>query len=614
MIGKILGNRYELLEQLGGGGMAVVYKAMDTFLNRMVTVKILRSEYASDEAFVARFRKEAQAVARLSHPNIVNIHDVGTEGEIYYLVMEFIDGQDLKTLIRSEAPMPPEKAVPIIRQVCDALAHAHKNNIVHRDVKPHNILITTDGRAKLTDFGIAREASAATLTYTDTVMGSVHYISPEQARGEAAGPRSDIYSLGVVAYELLSGKVPFTGTTPIGVAMKHVQEDPPSLREVNPSVPAPLSATIAKALEKKADNRFQSAGDMARALETGVVEEKGNYGHIYPDEMDTRVIPNLGKKKRKINRRHIWGGIALALIGLILGTVIAFSNYINTPDIKVPDVTGKPYEEAQSILEKKGLKCEVVKEIFSDEDKGVVVSQNIGPNDPPVKPGRVIDLIVSKGPDLREVPGLIGMTESEAAGILLDNGLRLSDDIKREYSDQVEKGFIIDQSPGKGAFVKRNSTVQITVSLGAEPKLIKVPDVTNMQEEQAKAKLTENGFQLDSSITWEESAEVLYGYVIRQAPQPGEEVAEGSKVRIVLSKGPGPGTRVAEVKLEKDIIPDDGQEHKVEIIVEDAAGLHTEYANTHVYGERVVKNISYQGRAVVRVYVDGQLELEENVE
>jgi serine/threonine-protein kinase len=615
MIGKTLGNRYELLERLGGGGMAVVYKGRDTYLNRMVTVKVLRSEYASDEDFVTRFRREAQAVASLSHPNIVNIHDVGQEDDVHYLVMEFVDGQNLKTMIRKEAPIDPQRAVAIVSQICDALQHAHNNDIVHRDVKPHNILITADGRAKLTDFGIAREVSAATLTYTDTVVGSVHYLSPEQARGEAAGPRSDIYSLGVVAYELLSGRLPFEGDTPIGVAMKHVQETPLPLREVNPEINAAISSAVAKALEKKAGDRYENAQEMAKALEVALDDETVDEDAT---EMVTRVIPSLGKhnksKGKGKRRKYARVGIILtALLVFAVGVVFGLNRYLNTPDIKVPDVTGKPVEEAKAELRDQGLNAEVAGEMFSEEfEKGLVARQSIGPGDPPVKPGRTIELTLSKGPDRREVPNLIGMNEAGALAALLDRGLRLSDEIKEEYSEGMEQGLIINQQPEKGTMVERNSTVQITVSMGPEPEIITMPDLIGERETEAKDILTENNLKLDS-ITWESSSQIPYGRVVSQDPKAGAGVEEGTKVRIVLSNGPGPGTRHGTVTL-TDEIPDDGKEHRVEIIVEDAEGTHTEYVNNHVYGDRIVRNISYKGKAVVRVYVDGELVGERNVD
>ncbi|MHB8986009.1 MAG: protein kinase domain-containing protein, partial [Eubacteriales bacterium] len=296
MIGKLLGNRYQILEQLGGGGMAIIYKGRDTFLNRFVTIKVLRPEFTSDEEFVKRFSREAQAIARLSHPNIVSIFDVGREGEVPYLVMEYVEGDNLKNKIRTNGAISqPERAVEIARQVLSALQHAHDNNIVHRDIKPHNILITTGGAAKLTDFGIAREATTATLTQSDTIVGSVHYLSPEQARGETAGPGSDIYSLGIVMYEMLTGELPFNGDTPISVAIKHIQDVPAPPSRINPAVSPELEKVIIRAMAKNPADRFESARKMAEAL-TGAGYSGGDDSPrvIRADEFATRVLPLPG--------------------------------------------------------------------------------------------------------------------------------------------------------------------------------------------------------------------------------------------------------------------------------------------------------------------------------
>lgn len=296
MIGKMLGNRYEILEKLGGGGMAIVYKGRDTFLNRFVTIKVLRPEFTSDEDFIKRFRREAQAVARLSHPNIVNIHDVGQEDGIHYLVMEYIQGDNLKAIIRKNGQLAPEHAVRFAVQICEALEHAHENHIVHRDVKPHNILVTDDGRAKLTDFGIAMEATSGTITRTDTIMGSVHYLSPEQARGETATAKSDIYAVGILLYEMLTGKQPYSGDSPIAVALKHIQETPQPVDEVNDSVPAELAAVVMRAMEKKPEDRFKSAAELARYLEVAL-EDTGQATVVIPtDELVARAASGAAKK------------------------------------------------------------------------------------------------------------------------------------------------------------------------------------------------------------------------------------------------------------------------------------------------------------------------------
>jgi len=277
----MLGNRYEVLEKLGGGGMAIVYKGRDTYLNREVTIKVMRPEFTSDEDFVQRFRREAQAVARLSHANIVNIHDVGQEDGTHYLVLEYVRGDNLKNIIKQKGRLEPEDAVNIAVQVCEALEHAHNNNIVHRDIKPHNILITADGKAKLTDFGIAMETTAGTITRTDTIMGSVHYLSPEQARGETATARSDIYAVGILLYEMLTGKQPYSGDSPIAIALKHIQETPLPVNEVNPDVPAELAEVVGRAMEKKPELRYKSARELARRLEAAI-DDTGQNTVIIP--------------------------------------------------------------------------------------------------------------------------------------------------------------------------------------------------------------------------------------------------------------------------------------------------------------------------------------------
>ena len=365
MIGKLLGNRYEILNQLGGGGMAIVYKGRDTRLNRFVTVKILRPEFTSDENFIKRFSREARAVARLSHPNIVNIHDVGQEEDIHYLVMEYVDGEDLKSVIKDQGALAIGRAVEIAQQVCAALGHAHENDIVHRDVKPHNILITRDGRAKLTDFGIAAETTAATFTHTDTIVGSVHYISPEQARGEPAGPQSDIYSLGMVMYEMLAGQVPYGGDSPIAVALKHIQEEPAPLRQINPAVPDSLSGVVMRALAKTPDQRFAGTGEMCRAIKHCWVDETEVTQFIPLDDMATTVLPAVKaeggseeaeKKPAASNRkRMVWLLAPLIVLVLLAGGVLAAQNLFGAPDVKVTNVVGKHIEEAREILIAQGL-------------------------------------------------------------------------------------------------------------------------------------------------------------------------------------------------------------------------------------------------------------------
>ncbi|MFA5882119.1 MAG: Stk1 family PASTA domain-containing Ser/Thr kinase, partial [Eubacteriales bacterium] len=374
MIGNLVGNRYEIISQLGGGGMALVYKARDTLLNRQVTVKILRSEHTGDEGFISHFRKEAQAVAKLSHPNIVNVYDVGKEGDTQFIVMEYVEGRNLKQFIKEQGRLPLNQAVDIARQICDGLQDAHTNGIVHRDIKPHNILVTDNGKVKVADFGIAQIMSSVTLTNSGTIVGSVHYFSPEQARGDATGAKSDIYAVGVVLYEMVTGKVPFEGETPIAVALKHIQEKPLPPSKLNAQVSPELERIILRAMEKEVTMRYKTAGDMARDLRKLNGESVDNTIAIDSDEFATRVmggplIITKGKgqedddepayrKKRKKMRPLVKMVIVTIILGLLAGAGYGLNIFLNVPEVRVPDVRNHTLEEARKILQENKLDLE----------------------------------------------------------------------------------------------------------------------------------------------------------------------------------------------------------------------------------------------------------------
>ncbi|MBC7105416.1 MAG: serine/threonine protein kinase, partial [Firmicutes bacterium] len=399
MLGRVLGNRYEIIEQLGGGGMAVVYKARDRFLGRLVTIKVLRPEYTSDPDFVRRFRREAQAVASLSHPNIVSIYDVGQEDGIHYLVMEYVGGESLKDLIQRCGPLEPEHAADIARQVCRALEHAHARQIVHRDVKPHNILITPEGRAKLTDFGIARDLHSGTITYTEGFLGTAHYLPPEEVSGAPVGPQGDLYSLGVVLYEMLTGHVPFTGDTPVAVALKHVREEVPSL--AGRGLPGELARIVARATAKDPGRRYRRAAEMEQDLAGFLgLDEGPEYAPAGEDEYQS---PRRKPRERALRRRGaalLLAGTLLLVAGLLVGAWYGLRHYLRGTEVVMPNVQNLPVAVARATLEQLGLTNITVTSAYHDTlAEGLVISQEPAP-DARVKKSRPVRLVVSLGPQL----------------------------------------------------------------------------------------------------------------------------------------------------------------------------------------------------------------------
>lgn len=621
MIGKTMGNRYELIKQLGGGGMAIVYMGRDTLLNRLVTVKVLRPEFTCDEDFVERFRREAQAVARLSHPNIVSIYDVGLEDNIHYLVMEYIEGDNLKNLIRKQGVVPTDRAVEIAGQISEALQHAHENNIVHRDIKPQNILITKDARAKLTDFGIAREATTATLTQTDTIVGSVHYLSPEQARGGTADARSDIYSLGIVLYEMGTGALPFTGETPIGVALKHIQEFPAPPSSLNPSISPEFERVIVRAMAKNPADRYQSAKDMAADLArfSGAEEDESSQE---ADEFATRVIPAVHPAqsddrpgvenkihKREKRPRLFWLGLAL-LIAVIAATG-AFWQYINVPEISMPDVEGRTEANARQILQEKGIEnIQITSNPHPSVKQGLVVSQDPKP-DAKIKTTRTVTLSVSLGQDLREVPEVIGQTLYNARIGISVNELNVTNPVQEIYSDDYPAGVVVDQDPQAGAKLPKGSDVLLSVSKGPQPVSRQVPSLLGLTVEIAGGELEKLNLRLDSNTGRATSTDYFAGQIISQNPTAGTGVREGTTVQVILSNGPGPAERLAKVEAR---IPDDDEKHKLKIVVKDANGTSDFHEDTYSSGKRVVKEVPYYGKAVIQVYIDEKLAGEQKFE
>ena len=551
LIGKIIGNRYEILEEVGLGGMATVYKAKDHVLNRLVAVKVLKDEFTTDTEFIKRFNTEAQAAASLSHPNIVSIYDVGHEDEnnLYYIVMELVQGKTLKEIINNEGVLSWKWAVNIAMQIASALELAHKNGIVHRDIKPHNIIITEDGIAKVTDFGIAKAVSNSTITAFGTTIGSVHYFSPEQAKGGFTDAKSDLYSLGVVMYEMLTGKVPFDADTPVSVALKHMQEEPKEPIELNPEIPTAVNQIVIKAMQKEPSARYQNATEMLHDLSKALKDPDGDFVIIEnKDGGYTRVMPAIsddqikqGKKeevKTKTNFfiEHPKAKIAIIILSLVLLFVVVFLITKIAIDggikskVDMPNLVGKTLEEAEKTVDDLGLKLETTEVASSDVEEGKIVSQDPEYKEGKIEKGSTIKVNVSKGPEQNELPKLEGMKIEDARKTAETLGITLKEET--ENNDKVEEGIIIKQDTSVGTLVKSGDTVTVHVSAGVEK--VKVPTVVGMDEGTALATLKNAG--LNPKVTYESNEEKEDGKVISQSIDENTETAKNSEITIVVNK------------------------------------------------------------------------------
>ena len=550
--GRILGNRYEIIEKVGNGGMATVYKATDLVLKRYVAVKVLRDEFTTDEEFIKRFETEAQSAARLVHANIVSIFDVGVDNGIYYIVMELIQGKTLKEIIVEErGPLPWKWSVNVAIQIASALEMAHRNNIIHRDIKPHNIIITEDGVAKVTDFGIAKAVSNSTITAFGTTIGSVHYFSPEHARGGYTDAKSDIYSLGVVMYEMVTGKVPFDADTPVSVALKHMQEDPVPPIELNPHLPEAVNKIILKALKKDPMLRYQTATELLQDLKMALKNPSGDF----VDETDydptaktqkisTQDVENMQKNSRKKEDNKFVAFIKehkvfSVFIGLILLFFIAFGGTMlvlkvtNPKEVEVPNVVGSTREEAQQKIEGAKLKFEVSSEEYSaDTEENHVISQ-----DPAylesynkVKEGSTVKVVVSKGTEKTKVPNVKGKEKDEAVQLIED--AKLKAEVVEETSKTVKEGYVISQETDANTEVNAGDTVKLHVSTGTEKAT--VPGVVGKSQDEAKKALQDLGFVV--TVTNAEDSSKENGTVLKQSLDEGQSVEKGSAITITVNK------------------------------------------------------------------------------
>jgi len=549
---RVLDNRYELQELIGGGGMADVYKARDVLLDRTVAVKILHEQFKRDTEFIGKFHREAQAAARLSHPNIVNIYDVGVMGDDHYIVMEYVPGSTLKDRIKQEGHLRVEDALHVARDIASALAHAHANNLVHCDIKPHNILMMADGSAKVADFGIARAVTESTMTYTGNVVGSVHYFSPEQAKGTMITPRSDVYALGVVMYEMLTGELPFTGETPVSIAMKHLQERPRELRQIDPTIPPVVEAIVARAMQKDANMR-PSSSELVQDI-TQAQQMLGGYSAGVTDPYATQVLPRV-KESPLANRgeryvqpeyeepiqesnsifkskKFIAGLVMVLMMGFFIGAFLSFGKFWSTAEVEVPDVTGKQMTLAKQILEDKRLRVKVDEEFSAEVPAGMVISQN-PEGGAKVKEERLITIKVSKGGENIEMPDVRGIKKADAIAKLEKMGLKIGL-VTEKASDSEEAGVVIASDPRAGSRVTKGETVDLVISKGKKEKKASVPDVTGLPLDSARKALASAGFKIGS--VERKASKQAEGTVISQSPGGGAEALEGESIHLVVAE------------------------------------------------------------------------------
>lgn len=549
MIGKLISGRYLIESLIGSGGMANVYKAYDNMLGRTVALKVLKAEHRGDMEFVRRFEREARAVLTLSHENIVRSYAVGEDGDISYIVLEYVEGSTLKELIKSDGPISPKVAVSITAQVLDALAHAHESGIIHRDVKPQNVIITPRGKAKLTDFGIARDVAATTRTYagSNVVMGSVHYISPEQARGDDVTAASDIYSCAIMLFEMLTGKVPFGGDNSVAIALKHLQEDITPPVEINPKIPRALSDVIVKAASKEISLRYQSAKQMKSDLLRSLREPHGRFARLEKNAVETK--------------RRGWHGVMniVLMLVVVLGLFTALffiARSVNedqgdapAAEYIIPNVKAKKLEEAKGVAELRGFELNVDEYRSSDEEEGTVLEQTPAAGTA-AKQGDSISVIVSSGNNYVTVPDLAGKYLQEANDIVW--GVELEIGTTQYVTSDLPYGQIVRQEPIAGTDTFAGDVIDVWIS-GIPGKANNMPGVTDMELNKAIDVLHEEGFKKIRIRTVQPEAQIAAeGFVVAQNPTAGISTPEDAVVEISVCRAQL-GNYAADVAFNLDI-------------------------------------------------------------
>ena len=631
-------NGYEIESTISQGGMAMVYRARRVRDGQIVALKVLREQYAADAEFVERFQREARAVASLTHANMVQVYESGEAAGWHFIAMEFVEGQDLKRYIREHGPLSVAEAVRIAVAVCEVLDYAHRHGIIHRDVKPQNILLRRDGTVKVTDFGIARALSSVTITQTGTVLGSVQYLSPEQARGQPVGRAADIYALGVVLFEMLTGQLPFEGDSPIAIAMAHVHDVPPAPRRLNPEISPALEAVILRGMAKQPQHRYASAADLATDLlgQTSFWSE----GPARREDEATRVVRRgavvLGRPALARSRAL---GPALALTVLVLvgggawGAWRSVSAYFTVAEVEVPKLVGLSLAEAQGTAQRAGIDVAVETRAYSDAVPVDAIASQDQPPGKRVKAGRVINVVVSLGREMIAVPDLVGQPLLQSR--LVVEGARLQiGQVNERFDDTVKPGLIISQDPPAGTRIPRGSALTLLVSRG--PELVEMPVLVGRPLEEARRRLEDLGLivrQVRSAV----SPDLEPGTVVDQSPDPGRRVRP-SETEVVLTVSVRPGTEgrppeAPVVTVERRatpapkptprggedrargqlrtvvhvVVPEGEAGQRVRVVVIDEAGVRTVYEKQHDPGDQVDVVVLSRGYTIIQVYVDNTL-------
>ena len=631
--GLLLDNRYRIVDKIGVGGMADVYLGEDTLLGRQVAIKVLHANFANDDEFVTRFKREAQAAGKLNHPNIVNMYDVGFDQDLHYIIMEYVDGETLKEYITRHGRLSIDEAVKFTIAIAEGLEHAHTMGIVHCDIKPHNVIITRTGRVKVTDFGIARAMNATnTVMYTNSILGSAHYLSPEQASGKPVDGNTDIYSLGVVLYEMLTGRVPFEGETPIAVALKHVREKVAPPTRYNPSIPPLLEAVVMKALSKNPADRFDSISDMISDLRLSQGFTMGKTQRHEPYDFATQMITAVdpeamedfstieeeqkdeGKKKSMLSKiasipqKYIVLGAAVIFLVAFLGAFLSYGNFWSNTTVDVPNVVGKQVSVAKNILEDKHLRVSTSEVTNPDVPASQVISQTPGAGEK-VKEQRTIHLVVSKGVGDITVPDLSGLTVEQARQRLKDVGLVVGK-VTQQSVDNKPDGVIIAQSPSGDSKVSKGTTIDLVVNK-AKAKKIQMPNVIGMTLKDARDTLSNAHLGVNQVAGSVEEKSI----VTEQSIKAGDEIDEGSTVNLT--------TEYKDDKKKSDkksdsssnkttgtvdiTVPAGSKNQELKIVVKDDEGSAVIYDDTNKPGDRIVKKVSGVGNVRIEVYLNGAL-------